>query len=111
MTLPITIETDPLLFGKLAEARKGPEMLRPTSEDSTNRSRGQKRFSMRIFLIKRISKLQDQSFGVLAMPLCCFAILRALVKPRSWVKNWTEPILTVARTLVRACVVSSGRAD
>ncbi len=33
------------------------------------------------------------------------------VKPRSWVKNWTEPILTVARTLVRACVVSSGRAD
>jgi len=52
------------------------------SEDSTNRSRRQKRFSMRIFLIKRISKLQDQSFGVLAMPLCCFAILRALVKFR-----------------------------
>src|SRR5262245_4024276 len=51
-------------------------------EDSTNRSRGQQRFSMRIFLIKRISKLQNQSFGVLAMPLCRIAILRALVKVR-----------------------------
>src|SRR5215475_8245441 len=52
------------------------------SEDSANRSRGQQRFSMRISLIKRISKLQNQSFGVLAMPLCRFAILRALVKVR-----------------------------
>src|SRR5215510_4439322 len=67
-------------FGLL---QRGCQILQ-VSEDSTNRSRGQQRFSMRIFLIKRISKLQDQSFGVLAMPLCCFAILRALVKVRRY---------------------------
>src|SRR5262245_10719412 len=65
-------------FGLL---RRSCQISQP-SECPTNRSRRQQKLSMRIFLIKRISKLQDQSFRVLAMPLCRFAILRPLVKVR-----------------------------